>query len=87
MMSAITYPTTLDSIGGDKLLWHVLAEHNGYRYHLGCSSDWGVAYNIAIRYTYRNHPKVAYFLTDKSDSTIIHGGSAEFDLAMQETCL
>lgn len=72
-----TFPLTLRDIGGAARLVHLYAEHRGSRYYLASDQTFHGAELVAVAWR-REYPTVAMYLSDRNDSTIIHGGPAEF---------
>ena len=73
------FPCELSSINpAGERLWHILCECRGGRYYLGIAQTLGEAEGIARQYV---KPGRYVFLSDKSDSTRIHGAWNELEAA------
>lgn len=71
------FPTTLADINpSNARLWHILCEGKGWRFYLGTALTASEADAIAAQYA---APMRRVFITDKNDSTRIHGTWAEME--------
>ena len=71
------FPCTLSDINprGERL-WHILCEGKGWRFYLGTAQTLGEAESIAAQYA---APMRRVYLSDKNDSTRIHGAWTEME--------
>lgn len=77
MSGDMTFPCELFAFNpAGARLWHVLCECRGWRFYVGAAQTLGEAEAIARQYA---KPGRNVFLSDKNDSTRIHGAWAELE--------
>lgn len=78
------YPCTLSDIAPTGGAVHLTAEYLGKRYALQATKTFHAAEKSAHGFVARNGvPGLSLFMTDRSDSTCIHGGPKELAKALQ----
>lgn len=71
----MTFPCDLASLNPSRArLVHIYCETRGMRFYLASAQTWFEAERLAMQY---KAPSRAVYMTDKNDSTIIHGAWSE----------